>query len=122
MVHSRRSALLLLLGYIAAQTLLPWKALALLPLGYAAVESGRAILAFAASSNKGGRGAVMWTVLGTVLIGLTMTSVIVPYFFYDSMKAYQDCMLGANTSVASARCQSVLRGSIEPLLRGYVGG
>lgn len=147
-VHSRRSALLLVLGYLAAQALLPWKALALIPLGWAAVESGRARVAFSrrgaatgtagtsGPSGSGGsawpqrerstprgsggvpgqRSAVMWTVFGMVLIGLLLTSVIVPFLFYGSMKSYQDCMLGANTGAAAADCQKVLRGSIEPLL------
>lgn len=144
-LHSRRSAVLLLLGYLAAQSLLPWKALALVPLAWAAVESGRAMLAFSRTGDAartgdagsrrsawpeqagrqratavagvpGQRSAMVWTVVGMVIIGLMMTSVIVPFLFYDSMKSYQDCMLGANTGAASAKCQKTLQGGIEPLL------
>lgn len=115
--HARRAAVLMLLGALAAGVPLPGTALALLPLGLALVESVRALRAMG-----GGRAparVVAWTGMGLALtVGMVLLAVL-PFLFYDTSKRYQDCIVGANTSTAAARCRTDLYDGLSGVLTGW---
>jgi len=115
--HSRRAALLMLVGLIAAGSPLPYSAAALVPLVWAGFES---ILAIRARSAGGAtsRG-IASSVVGLVLVCLLTAMVLLPYAFYGTMKDLQDCTDAANTAVAAADCNSRY-GDSGSILRGFL--
>lgn len=107
----------MLLGVLGTAIPLPWRAVALLPLLLAAVESVRALRAMAKAHAPARF--VIWTVLGLVLVSFFAFVVVVPFFFYDATKAYQDCMLGANTATAAAQCRTTFLGGLQNLFDAW---
>lgn len=115
--HSRRAALLMLAGLIAAGFPLPYTAVALIPLAWAGVES---VLAIRARSAGGATArSITSSVIGLVLVCLLAAMVLLPYAFYGTMKSLQDCTQGANTAVAAADCTSRY-GSLESIVSGFL--
>ena len=115
--HSRRAAVLMLTGLIAAGSPLPDTAAALLPLAWAGFES---VLAIRARSAGGAPArSVASSVVGLVLVCLLAAMVLLPYAFYGTMKNLQDCTQGANTAVAAADCNSRY-GSLESIVGGFL--
>ncbi|MHB8186556.1 MAG: hypothetical protein ACYDDU_10830 [Dermatophilaceae bacterium] len=117
--HARRSAMLVLVGLVAAGTPLPYTAVAVIPLVWAGVESVRAILAM----SRGGaptRG-IAWSVVGLVMVCALTVLVLLPYALYGPAKRLQDCTSGANTAVAMAECKSHFYGGFESFLGGLPG-
>lgn len=112
--HVRRASVLLVAGFLASALSLPWTALALLPLGWSAYESMRALLQMRAAHAPGR--ALALPVFGLVVTGMLAASVVLPYAFYDATKSYQDCIAGANTQVATAQCRTSLYGGLRPML------
>jgi len=95
---------LLLAGLIASGSPLPYTAVAVLPLGWAGVESVLSIRA--RSSAKAPTLTIVSSVLSLVLALVLTVMVLLPYLFYGSEKRLQDCTLGANTAIATADCKS----------------
>lgn len=118
-VHTRRVAVLMLVGLAALTMPFPWVGVALLPLGLAAVESVRALLQM--RGQQGGAAPRVWTLTGLVLIVLMIASVGWPFIFFRASLDYQRCLDGANTAAARAECRPVLEqlvpGSRELLSR-----
>ncbi|HET7477274.1 MAG TPA: hypothetical protein VFJ97_14795 [Dermatophilaceae bacterium] len=101
--HSRRAAILLLLGLLASSLSLPYTLVALVPLGLAGWESVRGIRAF--SAERAPARFVVWTAFGLVLNAVLVLGVLLPYAFYGTAKGLQDCYAGANTAAARAECR-----------------
>jgi len=117
MAHSRRAALLMLVGLIAAGSPLPYSATALIPLVWAGSES---ILAIRARSAGGAPSrSIASSVAGLVLVCLLTAMVLLPYAFYGTMKNLQECNTAANTAVAAADCNSRY-GDSDSILRGFL--
>jgi len=118
MAHSRRSAVLMLVGLVAAGFPLPYTAVAVVPLVWAGVET---VLAIRARSAGGAatRGIVSSGV-SLVLVCILTAIVLLPYAVYGTAKSLQDCALGANTAIAAADCNARLYGSLESILGGFL--
>ena len=115
--HSRRSALLMLVGLIAAGSPLPYTAAALVPLVWAGVESILAIRA--RSANRAPTLSILSGVVSLVIVCALASMVLLPYAFYGPVKNLQDCTQGANTAVAVADCNRRY-GSLESILSGFL--
>jgi len=115
--HSRRAALLMLVGLIAAGSSLPYSATAVIPLVWAGFESILAIRA--RSAGKAPTRSIASSVAGLVLVCLLTAMVLLPYAFYGTMKNLQDCTDAANTAVAAADCNSRY-GDPDSILRGFL--
>lgn len=115
--HARRAGLLMLLGAVAVGVPLPWTALALLPLGLAAVESVRGLRAM--SGGRAPTRVVVWTGMGLALTVAMTLMASLPFVFYDTSKNYQDCIVGANTSTAAAQCRTDLYDGLTGVLSGW---
>jgi len=115
--HSRRAAVLMLVGLIAAGSPLPYSATALIPLVWAGYES---ILAIRARSAGGAKSrSIASSIVGLVLVCLITAMVLLPYAFYGTMKNLQECTDAANTAVAAADCNSRY-GDSDSILRGFL--
>lgn len=117
MAHSRRAALLMLVGLIAAGSPLPYTAAALVPLVWAGVESILAIKARSASQAP--TRTIVSGVVGLVMVCALVSMVLVPYAFYGPVKKLQDCTQGANTAIAVADCNARY-GSLESIVGGFL--
>lgn len=100
-------SLLVLLGIIAMYLPLPKRFVAVLPLLIAIVLSVR-LLQFL--RDRPGRERV-WPVITLVLVGLLLSSLGVQALFYESVKAYEQCLEGAQTQQARAACEELRRQS-----------
>jgi len=116
-VHARRAGIFLLLGALGVNLPLPWTGIALVPLSIGAVESIRALKVMRAAHAPAR--SVVWALFGLVLTVMLAGAVALPYAFYDTTKGYQECMLGANTSVAAAQCQTSLYDGLQSVLGGW---
>lgn len=112
--HSRRAAILMLLGFLGAGIPLPWTAVALIPLALAGVESVRALQAM----SRGGAPTrvTVWSGLGLALIVAMALVISVPYLFFGASMGYQHCLEGANTAVASAQCEADFSNGLQGVL------
>ena len=121
--HSRRSAVLMLTGLIAARSPLPYTAVAVIPLVWAGVEL---VLSLRDRSEAGpttrapARGIVVSGVVSLVLVCALTVLVLLPYAFYGTVKAFQDCSRGANTSIAAADCNATYQRSLDSTLGGIL--
>lgn len=112
-VHSRRAAILALLGVALSIIPMPWSSLSLLALGGGAYESVHSIRT--AKGRQAGR-TRNGSVVGLVLIVLLAVVVALPYAFYKDASAYQRCQQAANTNQAMARCSINLHHGLAALL------
>jgi len=120
--RSRRSAVLMLTGLLAARSPLPYTAVALIPLVWAGVEvvlSIRERSAARSTPPSPSRGIVSGVVSLVLVCALTVV-VLLPYAFYDTVKTLQDCTLGANTSIAAADCNIRYQRSLNSTLGGLL--
>jgi hypothetical protein len=113
---ARRSALLLLLGLLATYLDLPWTAVALVPLVLAARETVRSMRAMTRAGAP--RRAMVWPGVGLALIAYLAGSVLLMLAMYGPFTTYQNCLAGANTAVARAKCEHELAGSFGDRLGG----
>lgn len=113
-VHTRRLAVLMITG-LAARALLPfpWTAIALLPLGYGVLEGIRAVRAM--RDAEAGTVTQLWASVGVALLVMMSLIVLLPFVTFGSSLDYQQCVDGANTSVARAECRE---GLLTPLGAG----
>lgn len=111
-VHTRRVALLMLVGLAALTMPFPWVGVALLPLGWAAAESVRAVRAQRQANVPGA--AQAWTVSGLVLIVVLIAAVGWPFLLFGQSMDYQQCLDGANTGAARAACRTGLIDMLAP--------
>jgi hypothetical protein len=126
--HSRRAAMLMLTGLIAAGTPLPYTAVAVIPLVWAGVESVRSIQArstahaqaLAQSAARSPTRGIVSSVVGLVLVSVLTLMVLVPYAFYGTFKGRQDCDLGANTAIAAADCKARFSSGLDPIFGGFL--
>jgi len=119
--HARQAAMLMLVGLIAASLPLPWTAVAVAPLVWAAVESVRAIRAVRATpGGKASTRTMVSSGIGLVLVCLLTAVVLLPYAVYGPAKGLQDCTDAANTAVAVAECKSQFLGGLESLFGGLL--
>lgn len=119
MVHARRSAILMLVGLIAAGTPLPYTAIAVLPLAWAGYESVLAIRVRSAEPTP--TRSIVSSAVGLVLVCVLTAMVLLPYAAYGTAKSWQDCTLGANTAVAMAECKAQFYTGLESFLGGFLG-
>jgi hypothetical protein len=115
--HSRRAAMLMLAGLIAAGSPLPYTAVAVIPLIWAGVESVLAIRD--RHAHRSPVSGIVSSVIGLVLVCILTGMVLLPYAFYGTMKNLQDCNLGANTALAAADCKARF-GSVESIVGGFL--
>jgi len=116
--HSRRAALLMLAGLIAAGSPLPYTAVALIPLVWAGLESVLAIRA--RSTDQAPTRGLASSVVGLVLVCLLAFMVLLPYAFYGPEKGRQDCALGANTAIAAADCNARFNSGLNSIIGGFL--
>lgn len=107
----------MLAGLVASGSPLPYTAVAVIPLGWAGVESVRSMRARADAQVP--TRALVSSVVSLVLICLLTVIVLLPYAFYGAEKRLQDCYQGANTAIAAADCRS-LHGGIESTFSGFL--
>jgi heme/copper-type cytochrome/quinol oxidase subunit 4 len=93
-------ALLVLLGLVAMYLPLPKRFVAVLPLVLAIVLTVR-LLRFL--SMRGGKEKI-WPVVTLVISGMLLSSLALQVVFYDSVRAYEECLAGAQTSIAEGSC------------------
>ncbi|HET8593834.1 MAG TPA: hypothetical protein VFM07_01205 [Intrasporangium sp.] len=96
-------SLLVLLGIIAMYLPLPKRFVAALPFVIAIVLTVR-LLQFL--RGRAGRER-LWPVITLVLTGLLLGSLAMQAAFYPSVRAYEQCMAGAQTSHARAACEEI---------------
>jgi hypothetical protein len=122
--------MLMLAGLIASGSPMPYSALAVIPLAWAGVEQVLSIRARAAAplnaplNARATPGAartrgIVGSVVALVLVCLVSVMVLLPYAFYGTAKALQDCTLGANTAVAAADCNTRFHNGLDSNLRGF---
>lgn len=103
-VHSRRAAILMLLGFLATELPMPGNAIALVALVPAAVESVRAVRAL--SGAGAAHRLTVWSLIGLVLILVLICVVVLTLVANIAHPGYAECLRGANTDVAAAQCQA----------------
>lgn len=118
MAHSRRSAVLLLIGLLAAGSPLPYSAVAVVPLVWSGFESVRAIQARSAALAP--TRSIVSSVVGLVLVCILTAMTLLPYAVYGTAKSFQDCTLGANTAIAAADCNARFYDDLESMLGGFL--
>lgn len=105
-------SLLVLLGLVAMYLPLPKRFIAFLPLVLAVVLTVR-LLRFLAP--RAGREKV-WPGLTLGLVGLLLSTLAMQAAFYDKVSAYEQCLDGAQTSLARADCEQQKDASLLGLL------
>lgn len=93
-------ALLVLLGLTAMYLPLPKRFVAFVPLVLAVVLTVR-LLRFL--SPRTGREKI-WPVVTLVIAGMLLSTLAMQVAFYDTVSAYEECLAGAQTSIAAASC------------------
>ena len=93
-------ALLVLLGLVAMYLPLPKRFVAVLPLVLAIVLTVRLLRVLSARGGK----EKIWPVVTLVLSGMLLSSLALQVVFYDSVHAYEECVAGAQTSIAEGDC------------------
>lgn len=106
-------SVLVLLAIVAMYLPLPKRFVALLPLTVAIVLVIR-LLAFL--RDRPGRERI-WPVVTLVLVGLLLSSLGVQVVFYETVRAYEQCVETAQTQQARAACEELRRDS--PLGTGF---
>jgi len=132
--HSRKAAALVFAGLLAARSPLPYTAVAVIPLVWAAVElvlsiRDRSVTVPAVSPATGAtppavtrtpaRG-IASSIVGLLLVGILAVTVLLPYAFYGTVKALQDCTQGANTAIATRDCNARYNSDLDPAVRGFL--
>ena len=93
-------ALLVLLGLTAMYLPLPKRFVAFVPLVLAVVLTVR-LLRFL--SPRTGREKI-WPVVTLVIAGMLLSTLAMQVAFYDTVSAYEECLAGAQTSIAAGSC------------------
>lgn len=93
-------ALLVLLGLVATSLPLPKRFVAVLPLVLAVVLTFR-LLRFL--STRPGKEKI-WPVVTLVITGVLLSGLGIQAAFYDTVSAYEQCIAGAQTSIAAGSC------------------
>lgn len=96
-------ALLVLLGLLATSLPLPKRFVAVVPLVLAVVLTFR-LLRFL--SARAGREKV-WPVVTLVIAGVLLSGLALQAVFYDTVSAYEECLAGAQTSIAAGSCEQL---------------
>lgn len=117
--HARRSAILMLVGLAASGTPLPYTAVAVVPLVWAGSESVQAIRAM--SAGRAPVRALVWSVVGLVMVAVLTSVALLPYAVYGPAKSLQECTGAANTAVAAAECKSQFNGGLESVIVELLG-
>jgi cytochrome bd-type quinol oxidase subunit 2 len=105
-------ALLVLLGLVAMYLPLPKRFVAFLPLVFAIVLTVR-LLRFL--SMRSGREKVV-PVFTLVIIGMLLSTLTLQVAFYRTVSAYEECLAGAQTSIAQADCEKLKESSMLGLI------
>jgi hypothetical protein len=111
LVHSRRAAVLMLLGFLATEMPRPYPAVALVALVPAAFESVRAIRLL--NHDGAPRATTLWSGVGLVLVVGLSAVVALSAGAYAFNRDFRECMQGANTHAAVADCRQ--QGGTGPL-------
>ncbi len=93
-------AILVLLGLVAMYLPLPKRFVAFLPLVLAVVLTVR-LLRFV--STRAGKEKI-WPVVTLVISGMLLSTLALQIPFYDAISAYEECVAGAQTSIAEGDC------------------
>jgi hypothetical protein len=132
--RSRKAALLVFAGLLAARSPLPYTAVAVVPLVWAGVELVLSIRDRTAAgpanppatgetaqapSRARARG-IASSVVGLLLVCLLGVTVLLPYAFYGAVKSLQDCNQGANTAIATRDCNVRFNSDLDPAVRGLL--
>jgi len=105
-------SLLVLLGLLAMYLPLPKRFVAFLPLLLAVVLTVR-LLRFL--SPRAGREKV-WPVVTLVIVGVLLSTLAMQVAFYDAVSGYEQCLDGAQTSLARAGCEQLKNSSLLGLI------
>lgn len=105
-------ALLVLLGLVAMYLPLPKRFVAFLPLVLAVVLTIR-LLRFL--SLRSGREKI-WPVFTLVIVGVLLSTLALQVAFYSTVSAYEECLAGAQTSIAQADCEKIKESSMLGLI------
>ena len=96
-------SVLVLLAVVAMYLPLPQRFVAVLPLALALVQSVR-LLRFL--RHRAGRER-LWPVVTLLLVTLLLTNLAGQAAFYDTIKAYEQCIETAQTSAAAGDCEQL---------------
>lgn len=96
-------ALLVLLGLVAMYLPLPKRLVAFVPLVLAVVLTVRLLRFLSARAGK----EKIWPVVTLVISGMLISSLALQVAFYDSVSAYEECLAGAQTSIAQGGCEQL---------------
>ncbi len=105
-------SLLVLLGIVAMYLPLPKRFVAFVPLLLAVVLTVR-LLRFL--SPRSGREKV-WPARTLAMVGLLLSTLAMQVAFYDSVSAYEQCLDGAQTSLARGACDQQRDASLLGLI------
>ncbi|GAA2743727.1 hypothetical protein GCM10009868_18650 [Terrabacter aerolatus] len=93
-------ALLVLLGLVAMYLPLPKRFVAFLPLVLAVVLTVRLLRFLSARPGK----EKIWPAVTLVIAGTLLSTLSLQIVFYDAVSSYEQCLAGAQTSLAQASC------------------
>ena len=93
-------ALLVLLGLTAMYLPLPKRFVAFVPLVLAVVLTVRLLRFLAPRTGR----EKIWPVVTLVIAGMLLSTLAVQVAFYDTVSAYEECLAGAQTSIAAGSC------------------
>jgi 4-hydroxybenzoate polyprenyltransferase len=96
-------ALLVLLGLVAMYLPLPKRFVAFLPLVLAVVLTLRLLRFLSARAGK----EKVWPVVTLVIAGMLLSTLAMQIVFYDTVSAYEECLAGAQTSIAAGSCEQL---------------
>lgn len=105
-------SLLVLLGLVAMYLPLPKRFVAFLPLVLAVVLTIR-LLRFLAPRARREK---VWPALTLGLVGMLLSTLAMQVAFYDKVSAYEQCLDGAQTSLARGDCEHQKDASLLGLL------
>lgn len=105
-------ALLVLLGLVAMYLPLPKRFVAVLPLVVAVALTVR-LLRFLAVRRAREK---IWAVVTLVIVGMLLSTLALQITFYGAVSAYEECLAGAQTSLAKAECEQLKNAGVVGLI------
>ena len=105
-------ALLVLLGLVAMYLPLPKRFVAFLPLVLAVVLTVRLLRFLTSRPGK----EKVWPVVTLVISGMLLSTLALQVAFYDTVRAYEECLAGAQTSLAEGDCAQLRNAGMAGLV------
>jgi len=105
-------AILVLLGLVAMYLPLPKRFVAFLPLVLAVVLTVRLLRFLTSRPGK----EKVWPVVTLVISGMLLSTLALQVAFYDTVRAYEECLAGAQTSLAEGDCAQLRNAGMAGLV------